>query len=82
MKATLKYGTPLHMCRHGYLKTLSNSKKKDKIDVCYRARLGCRGATHPPQLGLAYAFIIGSKTKKKEICRLISFCKNDKKLIQ
>ena len=32
-EATLKDGTPLHMCSNGELKTLSNSKKKDKFDV-------------------------------------------------
>ena len=48
MKAALKYRTPLHLCSHGYLRTLSNSKKKAKFDVCYMARLVCRGATHLP----------------------------------
>ena len=42
MKATLKYGTPSHICSNGYLKTISNSNKKDKFDVCYMARLVCK----------------------------------------
>ena len=47
MKATLKYGTSLHMCKNGYFKTLSTSKKKDRFAACHMGRLGCRGATHP-----------------------------------